>query len=76
MKEHHHFTFSHCITIQAFGGEFQMWSRVVCSLEFISTKCRLGLGSTLLEDYQEKGKNQKHLVYNLLVFHHDFIENR
>ena len=53
-----------------------MWGRVVCSLEFISTKCRLGLGSTLLEDYQQKGKTQKHVIYNLFVVHDDFIKNR
>lgn len=44
--------------LQAFGGDFKTLSQVVCSLEFISNKCRLGLGNVLLEDYQEKGESK------------------
>lgn len=44
--------------LQAYGGDFKTLSQVVCSLEFISNKCRLGLGNVLLEDYQEKGESE------------------
>lgn len=44
--------------LQAYGGDFKTLSQVVCSLEFISNKCQLGLGNVLLEDYQEKGESE------------------
>lgn len=44
--------------LQAYGGDFKILSQVVCSLEFISNKCRLGLGNVLLEDYQENGESE------------------
>lgn len=54
--------------LQAYGGDFKTLSQVVCSLEFISNKCRLGLGNVLLEDYQEKGESETFLDWVQLVY--------
>lgn len=62
--------------LQAYGGDFKTLSQVVCTLEFISNKCRLGLGNVLLEDYQEKGESETYrvqLVYSPWIKLNDFF---
>ena len=52
--------------LQVYCGEFKELQKLLCDLNFIHAKCQLGLGTQLMDDYQEKGQ------YTLL---HDYMKD-